>query len=67
METLAVKEVNLLNLFVKTNFIKQLFLHPGANIPRPIIGSRPLLVVKYGPPASGKGSPPHPKGHRVTQ
>jgi len=44
-------EAKMLNLFVKNKTIKKLFTGRSG-------GKKPVLVVKYGPPASGKGSPP---------
>lgn len=56
LERLAIKEANMLNLFIENKTIKELFIKGEAR-PQPN-GRKPVLVIKYGPPASGKGSPP---------
>lgn len=53
-ERLAINEAKLVNLFIKNETIKGIY-HKGSNRQST---SPPILVVKYGPPASGKGSLP---------
>ena len=51
-ERLAINEATMLNLFVQNPTIKAIYREDSTRQST----SRPILVVKYGPPASGKGS-----------
>lgn len=51
-ERLAINEATMLNLFTQNPIIKGIYREGSTRQST----SRPILVVKYGPPASGKGS-----------